>query len=203
MYQFNFSEVSEKDRGKIIQGSVVPRPIAWVSTANEAGIINLAPFSYFQMLSKSLVAISFLRLDGKMKHTPTNILKTKEAVIHIADQSLNAKLDLTSKMVDEDISEVILAKLTLTDSMIVKTKGIKEPKIRLEVKLEQHLELKNNDGIVDADLMILRVVYAHLAKDIYDIKTGYIDIIKLNPLTRLAGPNYGKVVLNNFKREFL
>jgi len=202
MYQFNFKEISDKDKKKIVQGSIVPRPIAWVTTENEAGVVNLAPFSFFQMLTKTLVGISFSRLDGKLKHTPTNLLKSGEGVIHIASQSLNEKLDLTSQLVGDNVSEVELAGLTLTESVKVKPKAIMEANIRLEVKVEQHVKLYDEKGNVEADFIILRVVYAHLDESVYDKESGYILVDRLDPLSRLAGHNYGKTLANGFKRKF-
>ncbi|HKL61089.1 MAG TPA: flavin reductase family protein [Acholeplasma sp.] len=204
MLTFDFTIIDDPKKVKIVQGSVSPRPIAWISSHNKNGIVNLAPFSYFQMLTSSLLSVSFLRLDGKMKDTPTNILDNNEAVIHIASSDLIAELDVTSKRIEPNKSEVDLTKLTLVQSTFVKVKGIKEAKIRLEVKLENHLELKNEKGLITADLLIFRIIYAHVSKDIYDTNTGYIDVIKLDPLARLAGPNYATIkAKTDFKRGFI
>lgn len=203
MLTFDFEKIDDNKKVKIVQGSVSPRPIAQISSNNKNGLVNLAPFSYFQMLTSSLLSVSFLRLDGKMKDTPTNIINTSEAVIHIASSDLIAELDVTSARIDSNRREVDLTNLTLIPSTLVKVEGIKEAKIRLEVKLDNHIELKNEKGLIIADLLIFRVIYAHVSKDIYDTNTGYIDVIKLDPLARLAGPNYATIKLvTDFKRVF-
>lgn len=204
MLKFDFKKIDDNKKVKIVQGSVSPRPIAWISSSNKNGLVNLAPFSYFQMLTSSLVSVSFLRIDGKMKDTPTNIINNNEAVIHIASSGLIEQLDVTSKRIDYNKSEVDLTNLTLVPSTLVKVKSIKEAKIRLEVNLDKHIELKDENDLITADLIIFRVIYAHVSKDIYDTNTSYIDVIKLDPLARLAGPNYATIKLvTDFKRVFL
>lgn len=204
MLTFDFEKIEDNKKLKIVQASVSPRPIAWITSNNKNGLVNLAPFSYFQMLTSSLLSVSFLRLDGKMKDTPTNIVNNREAVIHIAGSDLIAELDATSKPIDPNRSELDLTKLTLLASTLVKVEGIKEAKIRLEVKLDNHIELRNEKGLITADLLIFRIIYAHVSKDIYNTNTGYIDVVKLDPLARLAGPNYATIKLvTDFKRVFL
>ena len=200
----NFNRISDKERKKIVQGSVIPRPIAWVSSLNSDDSINLAPFSYFSMLSPSMVSVSVLRDDGIMKDTSRNVLKNREAVIHISDITLIEELDLSSKRFLENESEVDITKLTLADSKTIKTKGILEAKIRLEVVLEEHIELIDFNGTdIEADLLIFRVNFAHLKKEVFDEEKGYVLHEKLRPLARLSGPSYAEIVeVKDFKRNY-
>ena len=89
--------LDSKTRQKIVQGSVIPRPIAWLTTLNTDNSINLAPFSYFTMLSSTMVGVSIQRVAGKQKDTARNLLRTKEAVIQIPDRSLLKLMDLSAK----------------------------------------------------------------------------------------------------------
>lgn len=200
----NFNRISAKERKKIVQGSVIPRPIAWVSSLNSDDSINLAPFSYFSMLSPSMVSVSVLRDAGIMKDTSRNVLKNREAVIHISDITLIEELDLSSKRFLENESEVDITKLTLVDSKTIKTKGILEAKIRLEVVLEKHIELIDFNGTdIEADLLIFRVNFAHLKKEVFDEEKGYVLHEKLRPLARLSGPSYAEIVeVKDFKRNY-
>lgn len=200
----DFNLIENKLKKKIIQGSVIPRPVAWVSSLNNDNSINLAPFSYFSMLSPTMVSVSVIRDSKKHKDTSRNILKNKEAVIHIADISLLKQLDLTSKRLLENESEVELANLDLIDSKKVKVSGIKEAKIRLEVILEDHLELKNYEkNEIEADLLIFRVVYAHISPLVFDENKEYILHEKLKPIARLAGPKYAEIIeVKDFERKF-
>lgn len=204
MYKKDFDKLSPKQRKKIVQGSIIPRPIAWVSSMNSDKTTNLAPFSYFQMTSPTLLSVSVMRRDNKMKDTSRNVLNTKEAVIHITSKDLIKEVDISSKPLGLNESEVVETGLTLTDSVKVLTKGIAETKIRLEVKLEHHLELKDyTNSYVETDLLIFRVIYAHIDKDVFDIDSEYILHDKLKPIARLAGPLYAEVLeVKDFVRKF-
>lgn len=204
MYKKDFDKLSPKQRKKIVQGSIIPRPIAWVSSMNSDKTTNLAPFSYFQMTSPTLLSVSVMRRDNKMKDTSRNVLNAKEAVIHITSKDLIKEVDISSKPLGLNESEVVEAGLTLTDSVKVLTNGIAEAKIRLEVKLEHHLELKDyTNSYVETDLLIFRVIYAHIDKDVFDIDSEYILHDKLKPIARLAGPLYAEVLeVKDFVRKF-
>ena len=199
-----FKDLNAKERAKIIKGSVIPRPIAWISSLNENGSTNLAPFSYFSMLNSSLMSVSFIRLNGIKKDTARNILRTGEAVVHIADRSLIYALDLSSKPLAPDESEVDLTGLTLTASSAIQTPGIEEAKIRLEVTLHKHIELENFAGDeIESDLLLLRVVAAQIRADIYNEEKNYIDHNLLDPLSRLGGPYFATIApVTDFEREF-
>lgn len=200
----DFDQLTGKQRSKILKGSVVPRPIAWITTKNEDGSINLAPFSYFSLLSPSLISVSFIRGEaGKAKDTLHNLLREKEAVVHIPDRSLIEAVDRTSDPLPPDHSEVTLAGLELIPGTAVGTPGIREARIRLEAVLEHHLPLTGYDETsLEADLVILRVKYAHLREDIYDPETEYISHEALDPLARLGGPHYASSqVIADFTRK--
>lgn len=200
----NFKDLSSQERAKIVKGSVIPRPIAWISSLNEDGSTNLAPFSYFSMLNSSTMSVSFRRENDTQKDTARNILRSGEAVVHIADRSLIAALDLSSKPLPPGESEVELTGLTLTGSTTVRTPAISEAKIRLEVTLQQHLELDNFEGDeIESDLLLLRVQAAHIRSDIYDKEKNYINHDLLDPLARLGGPYFAGIdPIDGFEREF-
>lgn len=200
----NYNNIDAKLQKKITQGSVIPRPIAWITSTNSNGSTNLAPFSYFSMLSPTMLSVSILRNENKHKDTSRNVLNNKEAVIHIGDITLIEQLDLSSKPLLENESEIELTNLTLTKSKIVKTSAIKEAKIRLEVVLENHLELKDyTNTFVEADLFIFRIKYAYLDINVFDNEKGYILHDKLRPIARLSGPSYAEIVeIKKFKRKF-
>ncbi len=160
-YSFCFADLSDKDRGKLIKGSVIPRPIAWITTYNEDRSINLAPFSYFNMLNTSTMMVSFLRTGlgagtvgptgarvstAGQKDTARNILRSGEAVVHIPSRSLIRQVDLSSAPLPYGESELLAANLTATPSRSVEVPGIAEAQIRLEVQLYQHLEIPFADG---------------------------------------------------------
>ena len=200
----DFDLLDQKEQGKLLKGSIVPRPIAWITTSNEDNLINLAPFSYFNMLNSSTVMVSFRRFGNRKKDTANNILLKKEAVINIADDTLIKELDDSSIELDSNVSELTLNSLNLINSTKVSVPGILEAPIKLEVILLNHLELMNYDNsVVESDLMILRVVGASFNDEVIDQDKNYVLLDKLNPISRLGGPDYGKTTLDKkYKRNF-
>lgn len=200
----DFDLLDQKEQAKLLKGSIVPRPIAWITTSNKDNLINLAPFSYFNMVNSSTVMISFRRFGNRKKDTANNILLKKEAVINIADDTLIKELDDSSIELDSNVSELTLNSLNLINSTKVSVPGILEAPIKLEVILLNHLELMNYDNsVVESDLMILRVIGASFNDEVIDQDKNYVLLDKLNPISRLGGPDYGKTILDKkYKRNF-
>lgn len=190
-------------RGKIVKGSIIPRPIAWISSLNEIGTINLAPFSFFNMISPTIVAVSFQKSDIKMKDTFINIMREKEAVIHIVSKDLIGEMDKSAAPLKLNESELDLIDLRLSQSTKINTPGIREALIRFEVRLDKSISLLNYEGTKEeADLVILRIVGVVIDDKVFDSENNYILPKELNPVSRLAGANYSALDILDFKREF-
>ncbi|RPF52088.1 flavin reductase family protein [Aquisalibacillus elongatus] len=190
MKSINPNDLSKKENYKLLSGSVIPRPIAFVTSLNDQDVLNAAPFSFFNMVGSEppLIVLSIGRSEGKVsKHTAINILNRKEFVVHVLDLSLLESLNQTSAPYAEDISEVERAGFSTVDSTEIKTPGVQEAKIRLECELFEHLPL-GEQGIYHHDLIIGKVVQYHIDEQVYD--DGKILAEQLNPIARLAGPNY-------------
>ncbi|MEG0496383.1 MAG: flavin reductase family protein [Carnobacterium sp.] len=201
--KIDFDKIDEKNRMKLVKGSVIPRPIAWITSLNEDASINLAPFSYFNVLSPTLVAVSFQRDGDKQKDTFLNISREKEAVIHIVNESLIDAMDVSSKPLERNNSELELTNLHLSSSMKIKTPGIEEALIRFEVVLEESIALKNYEkNHEEADLVILRVIGSIVDEKVYDSKQGYVLSDVLRPVARLGGTDYASIQTIPFKRQF-
>lgn len=199
----DFDEIDEKSRMKLVKGSIIPRPIAWITTLNENGSVNLAPFSYFNAVSPTLVIVSFQRNGDKQKDTFLNIIREKEAVIHIVNESLIEEMDRSSSPLERNKSELELTHLNVSPSMKVKTPGIEEALIRFEVVLEESLTLKNYDKTeAEADLVVLRVIGSVIDETVYDSTKGYVLSDVLQPVARLGGTEYATIKKTPFKREF-
>lgn len=171
---------------KLVIGTVVPRPIAWVSTLNGSGRVNLAPFSAFMFVSPKppLMAISVGHKAGTYKDTGRNILLQEEFVIHIADMSLIEPLHLSSIEHPADVSEVDELDLATVASTLIKTPRLRDVPIAMECRFRQCLEF----GHTKSRLMIGEVVMFHIRDDL--LKDGKIDTKALNPICRLGGPRY-------------
>lgn len=185
--------LSVKENYKFLTGSIIPRPIAFVSTLSESGVLNAAPFSYFNALTSDppLIAISIGRRDGVQKDTSRNAAASGEFVVHIPDETYIEAVNQTAANLGPEESEVELANLTAVESVKVKVPGIAEAKIRMECVIEQIIPLGGTPDKPAADLLIGRVVHYHIAEDLYS--EGRIDAKKLRPVGRLAGANYAKI----------
>lgn len=200
--KIDFDTIDEISRMKLVKGSIIPRPIAWITSLNEDKSINLAPFSYFNVVSSTVVVVSFQRNDDKQKDTFVNIAREKEAVIHIVDESLIDAMDISSTALERNKSELELTNLTLSPSMKIRTPGIKEALIRFEVVLEEAITLKNYEkDEEEADLVILRVIGSIADEKVYDSNKGYVLPEALRPVARLGGTDYAGIQLLPFKRQ--
>jgi flavin reductase (DIM6/NTAB) family NADH-FMN oxidoreductase RutF len=183
---------TERENYKLLIGSIVPRPIAFVTSTSQNGVLNGAPFSYFNIVSSNppLVSISIQRSGGKQKDTARNILETKEFVIHVVDNLNVDQINQTAASLPPDQSEISLANLTPIESTRVSVPGIKEAKVRFECILEHSVELGGVDT-PGTDLIIGKIVQVHIDEKIYE--NGRIDPIGLGAVSRLAGTNYAKI----------
>lgn len=203
MIKLDFETLDHKTRQKIVKGSVIPRPIAWITSLNETGSINLAPFSYFNIISSTLLMVSFQTNAGKEKDTYINLMREKEAVIHIVDESLLELMDNSAAPLAFNESELDKTGLSIEESFKINTPSLKEALIRFEVKLEKLLFLNNyEDTEKEANLLILRIVAATINKKVYDQKNQYILAEKLKPVARLAGSDYSGLKVLDFKRKY-
>ena len=127
-------EMTERENYKFLIGSVIPRPIAFVTTISKDGILNGAPFSYFNIVSSNppMLSLAIQRSEGKYKDTARNILQSKEFVIHIVDEQNVEKINKTAASLPPEQSEIELAGLTPVESVKISVPGIKEAKIRME-----------------------------------------------------------------------
>ena len=193
MLGFSPQELTKHEKKKFLIGSVIPRPIALVSTISHGGIVNIAPFSYFNIVTYNppILSISVQRVDGKMKDTSRNILQNKEAVVHVVDIDNVEDANKTSASLDSNESELDISGFTLVDSEVVKVPGINQTKVRFETSLYQSIIIRNKDTTPTADVLFLKIMHYHIDEAIYE--DGYIDSFKLDAVSRLAGNEYAKI----------
>lgn len=188
---YNISEFGIKERHHLLTGSISPRPIAWASTVDLEGNINLSPFSYFNLFGTNPPIVVFspnLRgRDGSVKDTLKNVKEVKEVVINIVTEELAEAMDITSKEVPEHINEFELAGLTMLDSESIKPPRVKESPIQMECVVNEIVEL-GKEGAA-GNLVICEVIKLHIAEEILD-EYGYVDSSKINFLARGGGNDY-------------
>lgn len=184
---------SERDNYKLLTGSILPRPIALVTTLSLHGTLNAAPFSNFNIVTAAppMISVSVQRRNGVRKDTARNAAELGAFVVHISDESYIIKMNLTAANLSPDESEVALAGLTPVDSLKIDVPGVAEAKIRMECVVEEAIPIGGTKEAPAADLLIGRVVCFHIHETIYD--DGHIDAELLRPVSRLSGNYYSKL----------
>jgi flavin reductase (DIM6/NTAB) family NADH-FMN oxidoreductase RutF len=168
-------------------GVVTPRPIAWVTTIDVAGRVNLAPFSFFNAFGANPPVVVFsptLRRDATKKDTLLNVEATREFVVNASVASLAAQVNQSSKELPPGDSEVAYAGLHTVPSLKVKPPRIAESPVHLECKLMQIIPVGN--GPIAGNLVIGEVVMIHIDDAVLD-SNRKVDPRKLQTVARLGG----------------
>ncbi|MCU0493048.1 MAG: flavin reductase family protein [Chloroflexaceae bacterium] len=184
--------LSQQNLYKLIIGTVVPRPIAWVSTQDENGLRNLAPFSFFNALGSNppalMISVNYTgaRAQGR-KDTLHNILETGEFVVNIVTEATAAAMNDTATDYPAEVDEFAAAGLTPVPSHTVRPPRVAESPVHFECVLHTSLPLGEGQG--STTLVVGVIKHMHLRDDLLDDK-GRVDIHRLQPVGRLAGNSY-------------
>ncbi len=191
---YDFSSISIRQKFGLITGGVTPRPIAFVSTINKKGQVNLSPFSFFNAFGANppiLVFSPSRRVrDNTVKHTLENVKEVSECVIHIANYEMVEQLSLSSGDYAKGVNEFVKAGFTEISSIAVKPPRIKQAPIAFECKVNNIVETGKEGGA--GNLVICEILHAHVSNDILD-SDGKIDPIKMNPIARLGANYYAQI----------
>ncbi len=184
------SSLAPRDLYRLMISLVVPRPIAWISTLGTDGTPNLAPFSFFNAVSGSppTLMISIGQREGRPKDTLRNIQETGEFVVHMVDESLAEKMNLTSGEYPYDVDEIALAGLATTASTQVKPARLAEAAVAFECRHTQALPVQGSSYT----LVLGQVVQIHLRQDLLR-PNGLADASLLHPVARLGGNEYARL----------
>ncbi|WP_110113464.1 flavin reductase family protein [Bacillus sp. CGMCC 1.16541] len=195
------SSLHWKEAYKLLIGSVLPRPIAFVSTIDEKGNANLAPFSFFTGICAEPMMVCFAPMlrgtDGAKKDTLRNIEQTNEFVINVVGESIVERMNDTAIEFDSHVDEFVETGLTKVPSEIVKPYRVKESDVQLECVLRQILHFGDQPGA--GSLVIGQVVCVHVKGALYE--SGRINTEKLAPVGRLAGATYTRAASDTFVLE--
>lgn len=174
---------------KLLVGTVVPRPIAWITTLNAQGGVNLAPFSAFTYVSVKppMLGINCGRKAGVLKDTGTNIHATREFVVHIADEALVEPLHLSAIEHPPQVSEVSELGLETLPSVDVRTPRLAIAPIAMECRFHSSTPY----GATGSEFIVGEVLRFHIRDGL--CVNGKIDTMTLRPLCRLGGPNYASL----------
>lgn len=176
---------------KLMIGSIVPRPIAFVSTLSKDGLENLAPFSYFNGICSNPPSIMFCPArrgyDGKTKDTLNNIRDTEEFAVNIVSEDFSEQMVSTSTDFEPEVNEFEVSGLTPEPCQKIAPPKVAEAKISFECKLNKIIPV-GNEGPGGGFVVIGTIVLFHIDDDVYE--DGYINLEKLRPIGRLAGNMY-------------
>lgn len=174
---------------------VVPRPIGWVSTLSTAGVVNLAPFSFFNAVADQppivIVSCNGSHADGGAKDTLRNITDTGEFVCNLVTWDLRTPMNRSAAHVGRGVDEMKLAELEPAASTLVKPPRVAASPAALECVHLQTVELPSTRPGTTNTTVFGRVVGIHIAEDI--IKDGMIDMTKFHPIARLGYQDYAVV----------
>ena len=179
---------------KIMIGSIVPRPIGWVSTINPEGRPNLAPFSFFNVVCANPPHVLFCPMvrstDHQAKDTLRNVRANGEFVINIVTEKLAEAMNITSTEFPAEVDEFLAAQLTPVPAVAVRPPRVGESPIHFECRLYQIVDIGSGPG--SGSVVIGRIVHLHV-KDALLIGEDKIDLAHLQPIGRLAGSGYCRV----------
>jgi flavin reductase (DIM6/NTAB) family NADH-FMN oxidoreductase RutF len=168
-------------------GTVVPRPIAFISTVSRTGVFNVAPFSFFNAITSRppLLGVSINRRRGEPKDTLRNIQEVGDFVVNVVSEPLLERMVRTSGDWPEEVDEFALTGLTPVASDLVRSPRVGESPVSMECRLERVIELG------DTFFVVGEIVRAHAADEV--LTEGAVDIAKLRPVGRLGGDGYSIV----------
>lgn len=176
---------------KILTGAVIPRPIGFISSISAAGIVNLAPFSFFNAICGEPPMILFCPMNRRPpKDTLRNVQATGEFVANIVTEEIAQQMNLTSGDYPPDISEFDVSGLTPVASDLVKPPRVLESPVNMECKVHQIIEV--SDKPWGGSVVIGEVIRFHVRDSIID-KDMFIDPDKLKAVARVGGPSYSRI----------
>lgn len=192
MYKtINPSEISAAALQGYLQGAIAPRPIAFASTIDKNGTVNLSPFSFFNMFSTKPPILIFSPArrvrDNTTKHSLENVLEISEVVINVVNYDLVQQASLASTEYEKGVDEFVKAGLTALPSVFVKPPRVAESPVSFECKVTQVMPLGNEGGA--GNLIFCEILLMHIKEEILNDK-GQILPNKIDLVARLGGDWY-------------
>ena len=187
-------EISVPKMHSYLLGAVVPRPIAFASTIDKKGNVNLSPFSFFNCFSATPPILVFSPSrkgrDNTTKHTYENVKEVPEVVISIVSYSMVQQTSLASCEYPKDVNEFVKAGFTEIPSTRIKPPRVGESAVSFECKVNQIIELGTQGGA--GNLVICEILLMHIKEEVLD-ESGRIDPRKLDAVARMGGDYYLRV----------
>jgi len=180
---------------------IFPRPIGWISSIDKKGIVNLAPYSYFNAIADDPPQIMFVAgasdRSSQKKDTLTNIMATKEFVVNFATSATRNQMNLSSKDIHKDDDEFVLTKLKKRKSRLVKVPSVANSPVNLECKLLKSIKLKSSSRKFST--MVMGEVIGIYIKDSFIVK-GRVNSAAMRYVARMGYSEY-TTVSSKFKMK--
>jgi flavin reductase (DIM6/NTAB) family NADH-FMN oxidoreductase RutF len=194
MKTLQIKDLSPQQTQMFLQYAVAPRPIAFVSTIDEEGNVNLSPFSFFNLFSSNPPILVFSPArrvrDNTTKHTLDNVLKIKECTINIVNYDMVQQTSLSSTDYPKGVNEFVKAGFTELKSDFIRPPRVKEAPVQFECIVRDVIALAETPGA--GNLVLAEVIAMHISEDVLDAD-GKIDQLKMDHVARLGGDWYSRV----------
>ena len=178
-------KISPSDRYSLLTSLIVPRPIAWVTSVGKSGVVNLAPFSYFNVMGSKPPIIVFApgnKPSGALKDTAKNIKESGEFVVNLLEEELMPQMVESAKPHSAEVSELEYTGLTALASLEVKVPRVKEAPVSMECRHHQTIEIGQNR------MMVGEVLHVHVKDGLIDPES--FDLTgSYSPIGRMASPD--------------
>jgi flavin reductase (DIM6/NTAB) family NADH-FMN oxidoreductase RutF len=197
----DFSVIDTLQKQNLMHGAVVPRPIGLISTVDRDGVPNLAPFSFFNVVSVDPPILIFSPLrrlrDNTTKHTLENIREVPEAVVHIVSYPILQQMNIAACEYSESVDEFVKAGFVREKAIKVKPWMIKQCGVKFECKIKEMRSMGSNGGA--GTICFAEVLCIHIDSKILD-EENQIDPLKLMPVARLGNDFYCTITAENLFR---
>ncbi len=187
MIKINMEHVDKRAAYGLLTSSVVPRPIALVTTISEDGIVNIAPFSYFNVVTASPARLSIVigKKMGSLKDTARNVFNNRKFVVHVVTESNLVDANMSAAKLPSNQSELSVTDFTVEHSDTFEVPHLKDNPLYFECVLDQYVSFE------DSDMIIGKVSNMYVLEQL--LIDGKVDVKALNPIGRLSGNSYAKL----------
>jgi flavin reductase (DIM6/NTAB) family NADH-FMN oxidoreductase RutF len=191
----NPADYSQQDNYKLLIGTILPRPIAWVSSMNEDGVLNLAPFSFFTIAATIPMTLIFcpqVPSSGTRpkKDTLHNVERVPEFVVNLTNEDTVEQMNLSATELPTGQSEFEWAGVTPLPSTTIRVPRVAEAPVAFECVLQRIVTISDAPGGGAAVFGEVKLI--HIRDDLYGAN-GRINLEALRPIGRLAGAGYARV----------
>ncbi|HVS52717.1 MAG TPA: flavin reductase family protein [Opitutaceae bacterium] len=190
--QLDFTHLAPRDAYAWMIGTILPRPIAWVSTVSLAGKTNLAPFSFFQGVTSNPPTLMFVPVntrDGGKKDTVRNIEEVPEFVVHLVPFALAESMNATAALLPYGKSEFEKFGIAAAPSTRVRPPRVAAAPVAFECALDRIVHI--GEGPLAANVVFGRILTAHISDAVVGAD-GRPDAAKLDLIGRMGGENYAR-----------